>query len=103
MAKPRRRSGRHAPAEAQEEQTNEKNSEVTPPNSQGPADAEPERKEEDKCPACKEGETLKDWNDEDKESWVRCDACKKWFHWRCAGDGDLEAIGKWYAPFMLSL
>jgi hypothetical protein len=61
----------------------------------GGGEVKKERQEEDKCPACKE-ETRSDWNEEDKESWVRCDACKKWFHWRCAGEGDLEAIGKWY-------
>lgn len=60
--------------------------------------AETGRQDEDKCPACKDGSTTSDWNDADKESWVRCDACKKWFHWRCAGDGDLEAVGKWYVP-----
>ena len=45
----------------------------------------------------------------EKESWVRCDACKTWFHWRCAGEGDLDAVGKWYvakresgrSPYML--
>lgn len=31
-----------------------------------------------------------------KESWVRCDACKRWFHWRCAGEGGaLDLIDKW--------
>lgn len=96
MARSRRRSGRSAANGSQEEAANEENEETTPPDSQGAADAESERKEEDKCPACKE-DTQKDWNEEDKESWVRCDACKTWFHWRCAGEGELEAIGKWYA------
>ncbi|EKM55800.1 uncharacterized protein PHACADRAFT_209325 [Phanerochaete carnosa HHB-10118-sp] len=95
MARTRRRSSRGAINESQEGNTNEENSETTPPDSQGAADTEPEHRDEDKCPACKE-ETLKDWNEEDKESWVRCDACKTWFHWRCVGEGDLEAIGKWF-------
>ena len=75
---------------------NEENEETTPPDSQGAADAAPDRKDENRCPACKGGDTQDDWNQEDKESWVRCDACKTWFHWRCVGEGDLEAIGKWY-------
>ncbi|KAF9002043.1 JmjC domain-containing histone demethylation protein 1 [Cyathus striatus] len=32
-----------------------------------------------------------------KESWIRCDACRTWYHWRCAGNGeDVEMIDKWY-------
>jgi hypothetical protein len=57
--------------------------------------------EDDKCPAC-EAKDAKHPNAEavDKESWVRCDACKTWFHWRCVGEGgDLEAVDKWCAVF----
>ena len=67
---------------------------TTPPESQDAADSHPEP-QEDKCPACTE-ETSRPRDDADKESWVRCDACKTWYHWRCAGEGDLEAVGKWY-------
>ena len=46
------------------------------------------------CPACdlsKETTTAVD-----KESWIRCDACKTWYHWRCVGDdSDVESIDKW--------
>ncbi|KAF9807681.1 hypothetical protein IEO21_08118 [Rhodonia placenta] len=53
--------------------------------------------DEDTCPACKTGETTQEWNAADKENWVRCDACKTWYHWRCAGDGgDLDAVDKWF-------
>ncbi|KAF8623960.1 hypothetical protein AX15_006118 [Amanita polypyramis BW_CC] len=48
------------------------------------------------CPACTDlsKETL---NASDKESWIRCDACKTWYHWRCVGnDNDVESIDKWY-------
>lgn len=38
-----------------------------------------------------------DWKESDKENWVRCDVCKTWFHWRCAGEGELDVIDKWYA------
>ncbi|KAI0075787.1 Clavaminate synthase-like protein [Panus rudis PR-1116 ss-1] len=51
--------------------------------------------DKDKCPACPDMLKLED-DVVDKESWVRCDACKTWFHWRCAGKGDLEAIDKWF-------
>ncbi|KAH7907975.1 hypothetical protein BJ138DRAFT_1158714 [Hygrophoropsis aurantiaca] len=52
--------------------------------------------EEDDCPACNSGNhTVLKSNE--KESWIRCDACKIWFHWRCAGNGtDVETIDKWY-------
>ena len=98
MARTRRRAAANGP---HEEPTNEETSaETSPPNSQSAADAGPKRNEEDRCPACKDG-TQEGWNDEDKESWVRCDACRVWFHWRCVGDGDLEAIGKWCAGSIL--
>ncbi|KAJ8473833.1 hypothetical protein ONZ45_g16153 [Pleurotus djamor] len=48
------------------------------------------------CPACTDASAtaLKPF---EKESWVRCDACKAWYHWRCAGNGgDMEAIDKWF-------
>ncbi|KAF7971632.1 hypothetical protein HWV62_24129 [Athelia sp. TMB] len=50
---------------------------------------------EDKCPACNANESpLKA---AEKESWVRCDFCKTWYHWACAGNGgDLEAVDKWF-------
>ena len=55
------------------------------------ADDEPE----EHCPECQPGATAS-WAAADKESWVRCDACKVWFHWRCAGSGDdLDALDKW--------
>ncbi|OBZ75769.1 JmjC domain-containing histone demethylation protein 1 [Grifola frondosa] len=61
------------------------------------------RQDEDRCPACKEGESGEHWAAVDKESWVRCDACKTWFHWRCAGDnGDLDAVDKWFCKSCLA-
>ncbi|KAG8217341.1 Clavaminate synthase-like protein [Butyriboletus roseoflavus] len=51
--------------------------------------------EEDICPACKDlpadlQSTVS------KESWIRCDACKSWYHWVCAGNGaDVDTIDKW--------
>lgn len=54
-----------------------------------------EQTQDDKCPACKDGEPDEAQVGADKEQWVRCDACKTWFHWRCAGEGDLDAVDKW--------
>ena len=55
--------------------------------------------DDDKCPACRPDEAPEDTIAQDQESWVRCDACKRWFHWRCAGDGgDLDALDKWSEP-----
>ena len=49
---------------------------------------------EERCPACTEGAAAP----EEKENWVRCDACKDWFHWRCVADEgqELSQIDKWY-------
>ena len=53
-------------------------------------------KEEERCPQCPE---LRDENAEKitgKEQWIRCDACKTWFHWQCVTEGnDIEQIDKW--------
>ena len=55
---------------------------------------------DDSCPACNADESP--LNAAQKESWVRCDACKIWYHWVCAGNGgDLEAIDKWYGQRLL--
>lgn len=48
------------------------------------------------CPQCKVDANEDGTAVAVKEDWVRCDACKVWFHWRCAGEGDdLETIDKW--------
>ena len=50
--------------------------------------------QDDMCPACNADESP--LNAAEKESWVRCDACKTWYHWICAGNGgDLEVVDKW--------
>lgn len=97
MARARRRSGRlnagsagtpepsddHAPAGSQATEDEETNTIVKDENHQG-------KQDDDRCPACSpESPPV------ETESWVRCDACKTWFHWRCAGKGELEAIDKW--------
>ncbi|KDQ60551.1 hypothetical protein JAAARDRAFT_125212 [Jaapia argillacea MUCL 33604] len=69
-----------------------------PPNIDKPAS----RSQQDSCPACTSNQTA-EWNAADKENWVRCDSCKTWYHWRCAGDGgDLERIDKWFCEDCLA-
>ena len=58
---------------------------------------EGEKAQEERCPACRDGDGEQPPDAADKEKWVRCDACKTWFHWRCAGEGDLDAVDKWCA------
>ncbi|KAI0316779.1 JmjC domain-containing histone demethylation protein 1 [Amylostereum chailletii] len=57
----------------------------------------PARDQDDKCPACYATGETSSTIAADKESWIRCDACKMWFHWRCVESGeDLAAIDKWF-------
>lgn len=52
---------------------------------------------DESCPACVEGQTHV-LNALEKERWIRCDACKTWYHWRCVGQGeDIDSIDKWCA------
>nr|AUT12061.1 JSTF1 [Flammulina velutipes] len=47
------------------------------------------------CPACPK--TPEDDAGKDKDIWIRCDACRVWYHWACAGKGeDSSMIDKWY-------
>ncbi|EJF62505.1 Clavaminate synthase-like protein [Dichomitus squalens LYAD-421 SS1] len=92
MARSRRRTGRT--------QKTPDTSGATDDDSQVQAmldgDENGEQTQDDKCPACKDGEPDEAQVGADKEQWVRCDACKTWFHWRCAGEGDLDAVDKWF-------
>ncbi|KAG6849419.1 hypothetical protein H0H93_008665 [Arthromyces matolae] len=51
---------------------------------------------DDTCPACSCSK------DESRaavaSTWVRCDVCLTWYHWRCVGTsgGDLDAVDQWY-------
>ncbi|KAF9496072.1 Clavaminate synthase-like protein [Pleurotus eryngii] len=52
---------------------------------------------DDLCPACPTEPSQAIQEMVEKESWVRCDACKAWYHWRCAGNGgEVETIDKWF-------
>ncbi|KAI0956925.1 hypothetical protein AcW1_005482 [Taiwanofungus camphoratus] len=97
MARARRRSGRSNVPKTPEP-AGADDSSGTPPGQE----AAPNEQENDKCPACKNGES-EAWAAVDKENWVRCDACKTWYHWRCAGDGgDLDAVDKWFCKACLA-
>ncbi|KAF8840982.1 Clavaminate synthase-like protein [Paxillus ammoniavirescens] len=66
------------------------------PMQETPVESVPTTTEEDSCPACK-ALPASQFSAGSKESWIRCDACKTWYHWICAGDvGDVDAIDKWY-------
>jgi len=57
--------------------------------------------QDDLCPSCSVSFT-RDIKEEDNESWIRCDFCKTWYHWRCVGEHvQLETIDKWFV-FRLS-
>ncbi|KAI6019698.1 Clavaminate synthase-like protein [Pisolithus orientalis] len=54
------------------------------------------RSQEETCPDCKDHQAS-EVDPTTKDSWIRCDACKTWYHWVCAGNGgDPDAIDKWY-------
>ena len=71
---------------------------VSPTRSNTPIqvdDTEAENVTAETCPACTDV-SKETSNTFDKESWIRCDACKAWYHWRCVGnDSDVESIDKW--------
>jgi hypothetical protein len=63
------------------------------------AETDPTYTQEDLCPSCSVSLTRNQVKDDDNESWVRCDFCKTWYHWRCVGEnGQLETIDKWFVP-----
>lgn len=93
MARARRRNGKKSPEAgvAEELEDGAHAAEVT----EEAAVQSGTQAQDDTCPACV-GHDTQQWAAADKENWVRCDACKTWYHWRCAGDGsDLDAIDKW--------
>ncbi|KAI0371831.1 Clavaminate synthase-like protein [Pilatotrama ljubarskyi] len=97
MARSRRRSGRTQKTPDPTGATDDDSQ--TQPAQEGEDDHDDG--DDDKCPACKDTPVKSEGEGEqavaDKEKWVRCDACKTWFHWRCVGEGgDLDAVGKWF-------
>jgi hypothetical protein len=54
--------------------------------------------EKDSCPACKDKpSTLSADSAVEADTWIRCDNCKKWFHWKCVKipDRDHESVDRW--------
>ncbi|KZS99328.1 JmjC domain-containing histone demethylation protein 1 [Sistotremastrum niveocremeum HHB9708] len=102
MAPSRRRTSRRgAPTTPKKESTAQPQ---RPPSSE-PEESEegtpsqtnvPERTAAEKCPACKDDETAP--LDSEQDTWIRCDACKSWYHWRCVAEEgqDHETVDKWY-------
>ncbi|KLO12732.1 Clavaminate synthase-like protein [Schizopora paradoxa] len=55
------------------------------------------------CPACPVDSKANELTDDNSTEWVQCGACKTWYHWRCAGNGqELENIDKWFCSTCLS-
>lgn len=86
---PRRRSTRKATATT-----------TTREPSQQPSEASalsdvPQTNDKDSCPFCSRSESR--LQEGEKDTWIQCDKCKTWFHWRCIGQGDdYEALQKWH-------
>ena len=62
------------------------------------SEAPPETNSDDRdtCPSCPTQPYR--FRAGEKDTWIQCDKCKTWFHWRCVGEGaDHEALQKWYA------
>jgi hypothetical protein len=92
MAPRRRRATRSATKKSPE--PSPEPSSGTPTQVEENIEAQQSHTQDDACPACKADESP--LNAAEKESWVRCDACKTWYHWVCAGNGDdIEAVDKW--------
>ena len=92
MAPRRRRTARSTAKKSPEPST--EHSSGTPTQVEENKEARQLHTQDDACPACNADESP--LNAAEKESWVRCDACKTWYHWVCAGNGgDLEAVDKW--------
>ena len=93
MARSRRRVTRSVAQKSPERSPSSSRSSLTPMEDEPepkPAEFAPTKADEDTCPSCRE-----DVQGE-KSNWIRCDACKTWFHWACVGNSsDLELINKW--------
>ncbi|TRM56644.1 hypothetical protein BD626DRAFT_560748 [Schizophyllum amplum] len=74
--------------------TKSQNGEGSAHESDSDAQDEGDKKASDveKCPACSpENESA------DKSHWIKCEACKQWYHWVCAGSAvDVETIDHWF-------
>ena len=97
MARPRRRTGKAQKTPEPTTGAADDDSQMLPE----PEAVEGGKAQDERCPACRDEAGQPPLDAADKEKWVRCDACKIWFHWRCAGDGDLDAVDKWWVSSSL--
>jgi F-box/leucine-rich repeat protein 10/11 len=103
-------SKRRAARTNQQAQQNNKNSphhsgsRLNSPDNAAATEPGPQPGDDDGCPGCTP--TSKElMKGSKKESWIECDNCNTWYHWRCVGNGEVvENISKWCAqPLQLSL
>ncbi|PBK77816.1 Clavaminate synthase-like protein [Armillaria solidipes] len=93
MAQARRRSTRGKKSEVIEETTVSPSNSVHEPQVKEEHKGKSEAATEETCPSCPKDVDA----NLDKNNWIRCDACKVWYHWGCAGNGeDSASIDKWY-------
>lgn len=86
---PRRRSTRKAAATTTAREPSQQPSETSVLSDV------PQINDKDSCPFCSRSEVR--LQEGEKDTWIQCDKCKTWFHWRCIGQGDdYEALHKWY-------
>ncbi|KAF8892678.1 hypothetical protein BD779DRAFT_1510319 [Infundibulicybe gibba] len=96
MARNRRQSTRTATQKSAEPSSPLSSRSNTPTKTEPAPESVPAHTEEDTCPACTP-ESTESFNAQVKEHWIRCDVCKAWYHWRCAGNGAaVDTIDKWY-------
>ncbi|KAF8484388.1 hypothetical protein JB92DRAFT_3028837 [Gautieria morchelliformis] len=87
---PRRRSTRKASVTPRESSPQASDSSAL-----SEAPPEPHAEDKDTCPSCPD--QPQQVRAGEKDTWIQCDKCKTWFHWRCVGEGaDHEALQKWY-------
>jgi len=104
---PRKRKAAGANQQPQQSSKNSPHHSGSRSNSPGIAAAAPEPGpqpgDDDSCPGCTPSskELMKGSR---KESWIECDNCNTWYHWRCVGKGeDVENISKWYLKYPKSV
>ena len=85
---PRRRSTR-------KKSTTPRESSPQPSDSSGLSEPPPTNQDDkDTCPSCPDEPYQ--FRAGEKDTWIQCNKCKTWFHWRCVGEGaDHETLLKW--------
>lgn len=97
MAPSKRRGARtnQQPQQNSKNSPHESGSRSNSPDNSAVAEPAVQPGDDDSCPGCTptSRELMKGSK---KESWIGCDNCKTWYHWRCVGNGeDVGNISKW--------